>query len=386
LLSLSSCQSSSAPNTPAPAPGGTLTKTLIDYGWNNPSSQFVRDNIVQMEQKPFGGLTLRLAPGSDVFNKVAYPDVDFEGDQANLRATPFKSLTHNFVAMTVRLEPGWSWLSSADWQATERNVRNYAKTAAAGRFKGIVFDPEPYGLSPWRYSAENYGGKSFNEVSSVVRERGRSFIRAVHAELPGAKILSFWFLTLLKAQLEEAGGVLEQADYALLLPFVEGWFDAAQGETFIDGSEGSYYFLSEQDFLKNRDFFRGAGSVLSSENQGKYTSSTRLAGAVYLDGVLDLWRSPRFVGFYLSNADERLKLLEHNLYYGLKNSDQYLWVYGENVDWWKGKVPDGLEAALVSARDKVNSGQPLGFEVKGFVDDARLEYDRKVDIGGRVTQ
>ncbi len=26
------------------------------------------------------------------------------------------------------------------------------------------------------------------------------------------------------------------------------------------------------------------------------------------------------------------------------------------------------------------------FEIKGFVDGARVEYDRKVDIGGRVTQ
>jgi len=388
FLSLSSCKSSSAApaGPPVPASSATPTKTLIDYGWNNPSSQFVRDNIVQMEKKPFGGLTVRLATGSDVFNKVAFPDKDFEGDQANLRATPFKTLTHNFVVMNVRLEPGWSWLSSADWKATESNVRNFAKTAAAGKFVGIVFDPEPYGLSPWRYTPENYGGKSFAEVSSTVRARGRSFIKAVHAELPGAKILSFWFLTLLKTQLEEAGGALEKADYALLLPFVEGWFDAAQGETFIDGTENSYYNLSEQDFLGNQTYFKGAGSVLSSENQGKYASSTRLANAVFLDGVLDLWKSPRFIGFYLKNADERLKLLEHNLYYGLKNADQYLWVYGENVDWWKGKVPAGLEAALVSARDKVNSGQPLGFEIKGFVDGARVEYDRKVDIGGQVTQ
>jgi|GEM_PF-1966835 len=390
FLSLSSCKSSSASppgtGTPTSTPSGTLTKTLIDYGWNNPSSRFVRDNIAQMEQKPFGGLTVRLATGSDVFNKVAYPDKDFEGDQANLRATPFKSLTHNFVVMTVRLEPGWNWLSSADWQATESNVRNFAKTAAAGKFVGLVFDPEPYGLSPWRYTPENYGGKSFNAVSSVVRERGRSFIRAVHAELPGAKILSFWFLTLLKTQLEEAGGALEQADYALLLPFVEGWFDAAQGETFIDGTENSYYFLSEQDFLKSKDFFKSAGSVLSSENWGKYASSASLGYGVYLDGVLNLWASPRFVGFYLKNADERLKLLEHNVYYSLKNADEYVWVYGENADWWKGKVPAGLEAALVSARDKVSAGQPLGFEIVGFVDGAKVEYDRKVDIGGRVTQ
>ena len=77
--------------------------------------------------------------------------------------------------------------------------------------------------------------------------------------------------------------------------------------------------------------------------------------------MLDLWKSPRFVGFYLKNADERFKLLEHNLYYGLKNADDYVWVYGENVDWWKNKVPAGLEAALISAQDKVNSGQPLNF-------------------------
>jgi len=363
-----------------------VKKKLIDYGWNNPGSQFVRENIVQMEQKPFSGFTLRLATGSDIFNKVAYPDAAFEQDRANLKATKFSTLTDNFVVMTVRLELGWSWLSSADWNAVESNVRNYAKTAAAGKFKGIVFDPEPYGISPWRYSAENYGGKSFTEVSGVVRERGRSFIKAVHAELPGAKILSFWFLTLLKNQLEEAGGSLEQAEYALLLPFAEGWLDAAQGEIFIDGTENAYYNLSAEDFVKDKAFFNGASNILSSENQDKYPSSVDLGYGVYLDGVLDLWKSPRFVGFYLKSAEERLKLLEHNVYHSLKGADEYVWVYGENVDWWKGKVPTGLEDALISARNKVSAGQPLGFEIKSFVDGAKVEYDRKVKIGGQVTR
>jgi hypothetical protein len=393
VLACSSCKSSSAtsssttlPVTTPAQPGVTVKKKLIDYGWNNPSSQFVRENIVQMEKKPFSGFTLRLATGSDIFNKVAYPDADFEQDRANLKATQFSTLSDNFVVMTVRLEPGWSWFSSADWNAVESNVRNYAKTAAVGKFKGIVFDPEPYGLSPWRYSAETYGGKSFDTVSSVVRERGRSFIKAVHAELPGAKILSFWFLTLLKTQLEQEGGALEKADYALLLPFAEGWLDAAEGETFLDGTENAYYNLNAEDFVENREFFEGASDILSSENQAKYRSSVNLSYGVFLDGVLDLWTSPRFVGFYLKSAAERLKLLEHNVYHSLKNADEYVWVYGENVDWWKGKVPAGLEGALTSARDKMSAGQPLGFEIKSFVDGARMEYDRKVGIGGRVTQ
>jgi hypothetical protein len=73
----------------------------------------------------------------------------------------------------------------------------------------------------------------------------------------------------------------------------------------------------------------------------------------------------------ISNAgltpDERLRWFEHNVYYALVTSDEYVWCYSERMHWWQDKVPDGTEAAIRSARTKIAEGQPLGFDIGDFI-------------------
>ena len=94
--------------------------------------------------------------------------------------------------MDTRHEDGWSWLNDTDWNASLENVRQTTRTAKVGNFKGFFFDTEAYGPNPWDYSAAEYGPKSYAEVASVVRQRGRDFMNVVHQELPGAKIITLW--------------------------------------------------------------------------------------------------------------------------------------------------------------------------------------------------
>lgn len=276
----------------------------------------------------------------------------------------------------------WSWLSDSDWAATEENARNVAKTAAAGGFAGILFDPEPYGINPWAYSESRYPNRSFAEVEAVVRHRGGSFMRAVQEELPNAEVLSLFLMAMVRAQAEEDS--LEDTQYALLRAFLEGWLDVVEDSvTLIDGNEGSYYYTGTEQFEDGAAYVRNADNLISPENRSAYGAQVEVAQAIYVDGLLNLWKAPEFFGFYLKDDEERRKLLEHRTYHGLKTSDEYVWVYSENVRWWQGDVPGGLRDALESAQNKVSADAPLGFDV-AFVDEAVAAYDQRQSIEGTL--
>jgi len=45
------------------------------------------------------------------------------------------------------------------------------------------------------------------------------------------------------------------------------------------------------------------------------------------------------------------------------------------MNWWKDQVPPGLEAAIVNARQKINGGQSLGFDIEPLIEAARKRSD-----------
>jgi hypothetical protein len=77
------------------------------------------------------------------------------------------------------------------------------------------------------------------------------------------------------------------------------------------------------------------------------------------------------------SPEDRLRQLEHNVYYALATSDEYAWCYGERIGWWeKGQpvaLPEGAVSAIRSARVKHDRREPLGFEMTARVAAARQE-------------
>ena len=366
-------------------------KHLIELGWDAPTPNHLRANIKTMEQQPFDGLMVNLNAGKTIFNKNAYPESSFVQDRIDLAATRSRKLEHNFITIWSAREDGWDWFNDNDWKATETNARNFAKTAKAGRFKGFFFDPEPYGTNPWSYNAQLYPKQNFASVQAKVRARGAAFMNAIQSEMPEVKIMTLFGMTIIKAQAEELKS-LERADWALLGSFIDGLLDVINPKSeLIDGNEGSYYYTTDQSFTDFRAYKQSAREYVSLENRSKYDSQVKIAHAVYADGLLNLWNSPQFFGYYLQNDSERQQFLEHNTYQALKNSDEYVWVYNENMDWWgsKGKgvqLPTGLEKLLRRVNQKVNENQPLAFDIKGVVARATTRFDAKVQVSGRITQ
>lgn len=368
-----------------------VPKKMVEMGWDRPTPDFVRQNIAIMEQRPFDGLVVRLPVGYAVLKHAAYPGSAFTQDQLDLAATKFTKLTENFVIMWSTPEDGWDWFSDSDWASAEQNIRNFARTARAGGFKGIFFDTEPYGNNAWSYlSQPGRSAKSFAQYQAQVRLRGAQFMRAIQEELPGATLFLTWGFAYVQrhAPLDtvQRQSYLQTFPYGLLPVFLAGVFDAI-GPTgqVIDGNEDSYFYLSSGTFDSNRQDFKLTVPVeIDPTNQNKFQTQYSYGNAVFVDGIMNLWNSARFFGYFLSSDDERLKLLEHNIYHALRTSDQFAWVYSNNMDWWKGQIPANVEDTVRRAKIKVDNSQPLGFGVDQFVAQAKVKFDARVAILGNI--
>jgi hypothetical protein len=393
LVSANFASLSSSPNAARAAAkpaAPSQQKSVIEIGRDAPSPEHVRVNIKTMEQRPLHGTMINLTAGKTIFNRQAYRPDAFTKDRAALRATKSTKLTDNFITIWSARESGWDWFNNVDWMAAETNTRNFARTASAGSIiKGFAFDPEPYGTNPWTYNATLYPNKSLPEVRSQVRKRGAAFMKAIQKEMPKVKILTLFGMSYVKAEAEAKGSV-DKIDWVLYPAFFDGMLDVIGPEAqLIDGNESSYYFTDAKDFVWARGEFKSAREYVSPGNRAKYDRQVTLANAVFLDGLLNAYETPRFFGYFLASDDERRKVVEHHLYHGLKNSDRYVWFYNETPDWWgtfgRGvRVPPGMHELTIRATKNASTNQPLGFEVAPFLPAAAQRLRERVDLSGRV--
>jgi hypothetical protein len=261
------------------------------------------------------------------------------------------------------------WFNDQHWEVISANLRLEAKAAKAGGCVGICFDPEPYGATPWRYPGA-YASRSFTEVESQVRRRGAQFISALQEELPDLRLLTLFQLSKFRGLADVRNPAwrnrqLARRSYSLLPAFLNGMLDAAaSGVRIIDGNEKAYYYTNARDYARGYNLIKQrALSLIADENRPKYAAQVQAGVAIYMDQLLAT-RPPagKFLSYYLA-PEERLRFLEHDTYYALASSDEYAWCYGERMNWWKNKMPEGAEAAIRSARAKVAAGEPLGFDI-----------------------
>jgi hypothetical protein len=371
-------------------PNQSGTKKLLEYGWNSPKpSNF---DPQKLEASVFDGAMLRVDGDETLFGTQALPTADFEKMQNTLIAKTTKKLENSFLSMNVYTDANWDWFDDAHWAAAESNIRNYARTAKRAGLRGLMFDSEPYSKNPWLYRTQpKISSQSFAAYQQKVRERGAAFMRVVQEEYPGVTILNLFLLSNL-------GGVLEgnpddatlqknlEEDWSGLWgSFVNGWLETASNDVkLIEGNEYAYYYLNAGQFDNSaktvQDYYL---RLVDPALREKYKTVVRIGQALYIDGVANLWKSPRFIGFYFESGDDAKRLLEHNTYHALRTTDEFVWAYGENVRWFTRAEP--LEATLRSALDKHRADQPLGFTTE-FIDTAKQKFQARVSFGGTITK
>ncbi|MBP7053948.1 MAG: hypothetical protein KBE65_23290 [Phycisphaerae bacterium] len=358
-------------------------KKIVEYGWDVPYPDFVRDNIREMEKRPFEGLIFRTRGFDHAFDVQSWEQKDLQPQLETLAQIQWRKFTDNFLTLYAANKGKMDWFNDDQWKVITENMKLFSLAVHSGRCVGVCFDPEPYGDDPWVYPGQ-YKERAFDEVSAQVYRRGRQFIVALQEHMPELKILSFFELGLY-------GGIVDEPDpkvreerllkswMPLLVAFYMGMLEGASPDVvFIDGNESAYYYESPNDYYRAYHLIRQRVQALVSETlRPKYNAQVQAGMALYIDQALGK-RTVATTSHHLS-PEQQLGFFEHNVYYALTTSDEYVWCYSERMNWWlppekagpNGALPPGVQEALLSARQKYDAGKPLGFDIADMIAVAR---------------
>jgi hypothetical protein len=381
------------PDLVAPAKPANANKKLIEFGWDKPLPAAV--STAKLEGSPFDGVIFKSSAGDWTFLPEALPVKAFDTDIAAFKAIKSKKLENSFYEIQSNANQDWDWFNDASWEATEGNLAQIARVAKQSGLRGVMFDAETYAFNIWQYTVQARAKTiSFAQYEAKIRERGSQTMRVLEREYPGLTFFTFWWLSSFEPDYAAANKTanphatlhaqLEQEGSGLWVAFVEGMLEAASDRVkFVDGNEGSYYFLRGSDFDWGRARNKSEPlQLVRPDLRGKYGKQVQFGNAVYLDGVMNLHQSARFFGYYLKSDTERRNLIAHNTYHGLRSSDEFVWVYNENMNWWTPKVPAGIDAALRRGKQELLEGKPLSNDPAAAVKIAEAAYKARVDVGG----
>src|SRR5436190_9762189 len=171
-------------------------KKLIEWGWDEPDTKFMRENIEKMEQFPFDGLVFHATSGKgdnlawEVWGSKKFAPDDFKQAVDDLKATKFNRFTDRFLRVNVT-PAKVDWFDDEAWASVVNNFGVAAHVAKEGRCKGFMFDTEQYeGITVFDYRKQkDKGQKTFAEYQAKVRQRGREWAKAVNKQYPDITIL-----------------------------------------------------------------------------------------------------------------------------------------------------------------------------------------------------
>lgn len=367
----------------AATPGG---KKIIEYGWDAPTTAYVREHVRDMEKLPFDGVVIKVMSspaehgdplGWQVASGKKFEPPQYEHAIADLRATKFARLTDNFVQ--VIFAPGIGWFDS-DWSSLAHNAACLARVAKLGRCKGIMLDCEDYGSGIWCYDrlkARDKASHSYEDYAKQVRQRGIEFVRALNKEFPDLTLLC-----LIGPSLNYVNLHPESERYGLMFYFFEGMWEAASPDTLIvDGFEAAYGYRKRGwfDFARNEIL---TYARMAARDRQAYDKHIRAGIGIWADNNSSNqgWHPEDFSKNYFSPAGFRASLA-----YGLEASDGYVWVYSERLNWWKHEAPAPYPQALDLAKTGPGAGdeppelrlKALASKQPGYSDEVTFAEMRK---------
>lgn len=360
-------------------------KKLIQYGWDYRYPDYIRENIREMEKKPFDGIIFRLEGCTRIFSSKPWDEESsqFQKTYDDCKNIEWSKFTDNFIILGSTSEI--DWFDDSHWDAVRHNLKMVLKAAKAARVRGICFDPEAYPEgnwgSPWSYWTQTRAKeKFFEEYEAKVRERGADFARILQEEMPELVLHTFYLFCLNETIADDPNPKRRQNrlikhPYGLYQAFLNGILDAARsGFTVTDGNEYSYYYREPGEFYKG---YHGIKQrflpMVAPENRSKYQAQVQASNALYPDYIFALanFNGKRFSPAAGLNPEDRLRWFEQNVYYGLKTSDEFVWMYNENMNWWDGKnVPEKIEEAISRAQARILKGEALDFDISDKINEA----------------
>ena len=370
------------------------TSLMIHYGWDMPIIEQLGEMLPKLDASVFDGSAVRLSGRSEVFTLKPHAAADYAADKrfaANIRSAKLKN---SYLVINAATDAGFDWSNDTHWASAVANFRNTASVAKAVGLRGIVFDMEPYGKSPWTYATQPFADKiTFSAAQKLVRKRGADAMRAMEAEYPGLNLLTLYLLSANSNTVSDNPApadllpLLKDEGYGLWPSFVAGWLEAASPAVrIIEGNEPSYYYTKKQEF-------EGAITNLKSEYarllpddiRAKYAEHVLIGHSAYVDGVMNLAKSPRFIGYYFKTPADRAALLTQNIVDGLSTSEDLVWVYSEDVQWWSGKPQTAVVNAVAAAATAYHDGARLP-DTGASIATAQNALNSRISISGKIVR
>lgn len=337
-------------------------KKLIEFGWDEPDTRFLRDHIAEMQATPFDGCVFhanyRTAAGDSgsftwkLWSRRRFTDRDLAAARTDLQATKFGRFRESFLRVNVT-PADLDWFE--DHGAVMANLELAARLARLGGCPGILFDVESYEGKLWDYRAlTRTRPRPWETLAARVRELGAQAMRALERGYPGLTVFTTFAYSM---PLHESGGgrrPVQDMRYGLLVPFLDGMVSAASDSVvLVDGHEISYAFREPEKFAAKADSMRRGVLRLVADPE-RYLRRLSVGFGIWLDND---WQH---LGW-----DARDPARNHHTPRGfgevvaaaMAQSDRYVWIYTEKPRWWTAEGgPRELPAVYDSVLRSVRHG------------------------------
>jgi hypothetical protein len=337
----------------APAAAGEPARKLIEFGWDEPGTSFLRGHLAELERTPFDGCVFHVdarpargAPAS--FTWLGWGRRAFTADELGAARADLEAIAgsrsrfrHNFLRFNTT-PADLDWFD--DYSAVVANARLAAELARDGRCPGILLDTEQYEGKLFDYRKQRDAGRRpWPEYAAQARLRGREVMAALQEGYPDLTVFLTFGDSLPWKQGERGRKPMAECAYGLLVPFLDGMIEAARGRTrIVDGHELSYGYRDASAFLDARRAITRDAATLASD-RAAYGRVVSAGFGLWLDYD---WRKK---GWNAQDPDKNYFSpggFETALRAALEQSDEYVWIYTETPRWWS---PSGPTVALPPA-------------------------------------
>jgi hypothetical protein len=344
-------------------PSDLKGKKLIEFGWDEPNTAFLRAHIAEMQRTPFDGCVFHVdylktngTKGSFTWQgwgTQVFTDADLQGAFNAARAARLGRLKCNFLRFNTT-PAKLDWFD--DYAAVTANAKLAARLARAAHCPGILFDTEQYEGPIFNYHKQRDAKtKSWELYAAQARLRGREVMRAFHEGYPGLTLFLTFGYSLPWAESEAGKKSLADCGYGLMAPFLDGMLEAAQGrERIVDGFELSYGYKTAAQFAAGRKSMK-QDLLPIVRDPDKYQRVFSPGFGLWLDfeSQKKVWDAEDSSKNYFPPDVFATSVRE-----ALRATDKYVWIYSQTPRWWSDggtsvKLPETYKAALKTAREEM---------------------------------
>jgi hypothetical protein len=321
------------------AVGAAPPKKLIEFGWDEPDTAFLRRHVREMEATPFDGCVFHanvvekdgksgnfawLGWGRRAFSiEELKPAID------DLKATRFDRFSDNFLRFNAT-PADLDWFD--DFGPIVANAGLAARVAREGGARGILFDVEQYQGKPFDYRKQRDAStRTWPEYAAQARVRGREVMASFCRGYPGVTVLLTFGHSYPWKQSGAGETPLLDCEYGLLAPFLDGMIEATEGGSrLVDAYELAYGFRDLEKFDRaRRTILEGVLPIVAQPEA--YRKKVTVGFGLWLD-----YDWPRH-GWDIADPAKNYfspAAFEASTRKAMELADEYAWIYTEKPRWW----------------------------------------------------